>query len=64
MFFRLVDELANCEGITVIMISHDVKTSLQYASHILDINNEAIFWGTKDEYQNNIKKSQSLKRGE
>lgn len=61
--YELIYEL-NQEEITVIMISHDVKTSFKYASHILDINNESIFWGTKDEYQLNIKESESLKRGE
>lgn len=61
--YELIYEL-NQEEITVIMISHDVKTSFKYASHILDINNESIFWGTKDEYQMNIKESESLKRGE
>ena len=39
----------NKEGITIIMISHDIKTAVRYASHILHIG-EKIFYGTKEEY--------------
>lgn len=39
----------NKEGITVIMISHDIKAALKYATHILHIGKEN-FFGTKEEY--------------
>ncbi len=39
----------NKEGITIIMISHDIKAAVRYASHILHIG-EKIFYGTKEEY--------------
>ena len=39
----------NKEGITVIMISHDIKAALKYATHILQIGKD-IFFGTKEEY--------------
>ena len=39
----------NKEGITIIMISHDISAALMYASHILHIG-EDIFFGTRDEY--------------
>ncbi len=39
----------NREGITVIMISHDIAAAVRYASHILHIG-DRIFFGTKDEY--------------
>lgn len=39
----------NKEGITVIMISHDIKAALKYATHILQIGKEN-FFGTKEEY--------------
>ena len=39
----------NKEGITIIMISHDIGAALKYATHILHIG-EDIFFGTKDEY--------------
>ncbi len=46
--YDLIEEL-NREGITVIMISHDIEAAVRYASHILHIGAE-LFFGTKDEY--------------
>lgn len=39
----------NAEGITIIMISHDIGAAVQYASHILHIGSK-VFYGTKSEY--------------
>ena len=39
----------NREGITIIMISHDIAAAAKYASHILHIGS-AVFFGTRDEY--------------
>ena len=39
----------NRDGITVIMISHDIYAAMQYASHILHIG-DTVFFGTKEEY--------------
>lgn len=39
----------NEEGITIIMISHDIGAAVKYASHILHIGNPH-FFGTRDEY--------------
>lgn len=46
--YELIDSL-NKDGVTVIMISHDVDKAIQYASHILHIGTE-LFFGTRDEY--------------
>lgn len=40
----------NQEGVTIIMISHDVAAAVRYASHILHVGHE-IFFGTVDEYR-------------
>lgn len=40
----------NREGVTIIMISHDIAAALRYASHILHIGT-TVFYGTKDAYQ-------------
>jgi len=41
----------NGDGITVIMISHDVFASVKYASHILHVGGfSSLFFGTKEEY--------------
>lgn len=39
------------EGITIIMISHDIHAALENATHILHIG-ENVFFGTRDEYLN------------
>ncbi len=47
--YELIKRL-NDEGITVIMISHDIASSVRYAKHILHIGNE-FFFGTVEEYK-------------
>ncbi len=39
----------NKEGVTVIMISHDIAAAVRYASHILHVG-AVLFYGTKEEY--------------
>ena len=46
--YKMIDKL-NKEGITIVMISHDIKEVFKYATHILHIGKE-LFYGTKDEY--------------
>jgi len=46
--YSLIKEL-NTQGITIIMVSHDIAAAVKYASHILHIGNET-FFGTKEEY--------------
>lgn len=48
--YELIDSLNKDDGVTIIMISHDVDKALKYASHILHIGNE-FFFGTKEEYR-------------
>ena len=47
--YRLIGELNHRDGITIIMISHDIAAAVKYASHILHIGN-TVFFGTKAEY--------------
>ena len=46
--YELISGL-NQDGVTVIMISHDIEVAVRRASHILHIGRE-IFFGTKEEY--------------
>ncbi|MBQ6240931.1 MAG: metal ABC transporter ATP-binding protein [Firmicutes bacterium] len=46
--YSLIAEL-NQEGVTIIMISHDIEAAIRSASHILHIGKE-LFFGTKEEY--------------
>ncbi|NLC93031.1 MAG: metal ABC transporter ATP-binding protein [Treponema sp.] len=48
--YTLIKNLNN-EGISIVMISHDINAAIQYATHILHIGN-SIFFGTKEEYKN------------
>ena len=47
--YALIEKLNREDGITVIMISHDIAAAVKYASHILHIG-DAAFFGTKTEY--------------
>ena len=47
--YALIEKLNRGDGITVIMISHDIAAAVKYASHILHIG-DAVFFGTKTEY--------------
>ena len=46
--YSLIKRL-NEEGITIIMISHDIAVAVRYASHVLHID-KSTFFGTKEEY--------------
>lgn len=48
-FYELIVRL-NREGMTIIMVSHDMKASLMYASHILHVAKTPLFWGRKEDY--------------
>lgn len=48
--YELIQKL-NHEGVTIIMISHDLKEAVTYASHILHLGAN-VFYGTKEEYLN------------
>lgn len=50
-FYELIAKL-NREGITVIMVSHDINAAVTYASHILHISHTPLFYGTKEDYIN------------
>lgn len=47
--YALIAELNRNDGITVIMILHDITAAVQYASHLLHIG-DTVFFGTKAEY--------------
>ena len=51
--YQLIETLHQ-EGITIIMISHDLSAALAYADHILHIGSQ-IFFGRKQEYLNSGK---------
>ncbi len=48
LMYDLISGL-NKEGITIIMISHDISAAIRYADHILHIG-DRVFFGSKEEY--------------
>ena len=46
--YQLIESLHR-DGITIIMVSHDVQAALEYATHILHIG-RTVFFGTKEHY--------------
>lgn len=50
-FYQLIRQI-NKEGITVIMVSHDLQSAVKYASHILHLHNKPLFFGTTGDYIN------------
>lgn len=47
-FYELVGEL-NAQGISIIMVSHDLQV-MDYATHILHVDKDGSFYGTREEY--------------
>lgn len=47
--YQLIRDLNKKDGITIIMISHDIAAAVRYATHILHIG-ERCFFGTRKQY--------------
>ncbi|MBO4591938.1 MAG: metal ABC transporter ATP-binding protein [Eubacterium sp.] len=47
--YKVVQNL-NKDGVTIIMISHDITTAVKYASHILHLGRKQLFFGKTDDY--------------
>lgn len=50
--YRLIKEINEEYGITVIMISHDIQSSVKDASHILHLRNKQLYFGKIEDYLN------------
>jgi zinc transport system ATP-binding protein len=48
--YALIQELNRNDQITVIMVTHDVSAVVNFASHILHINNKPLFFGKTEDY--------------
>lgn len=48
--YALIEKLNREDGMTVLMISHDIAAAVKYASHILHIGQEPLFFGTTEDY--------------
>ncbi|HWP79294.1 MAG TPA: ATP-binding cassette domain-containing protein [Candidatus Acidoferrum sp.] len=48
--YRVIAELNRAAGITVVMVSHDVRGAIEQASHILHLGSRQLFFGPTAEY--------------
>lgn len=48
--YELIHRLNKKDGITVIMVSHDMEATIKYATHILHISQIPLFYGKKEDY--------------
>ena len=49
--YNLIKLINLCDGTGVIMISHDIHEAVRYATHILHLGHEQLFFGTTAEYR-------------
>lgn len=49
-FYDIVDRINKELKITIIMVSHDIKYAIKYASHILHIQKKQLFFGKTKDY--------------
>jgi zinc transport system ATP-binding protein len=47
--YQLISDL-NDSGVTIIMISHDMQAACRYASHILQVGKQQLFFGNVNDY--------------
>lgn len=47
--YELIGRL-NKDGVTIIMVSHDMEATMMYASHILHVGQTPLYFGTKENY--------------
>lgn len=50
-FYDTINQLNKKEKVTIIMVTHDIKNALGFASHILHLEHDKEFFGTTSEYK-------------
>ena len=50
-FYELIRKINRDSKIAVVMVSHDIETAVENASHILHLQESAKFFGTAEEYR-------------
>jgi zinc transport system ATP-binding protein len=48
--YRLIGEINKNDGVTIVMVSHDIKGAIKYASHILHLESRQMFFGLAADY--------------
>ncbi|MDR0884852.1 MAG: metal ABC transporter ATP-binding protein [Clostridiales Family XIII bacterium] len=48
--YQEIEKINREEGLTIIMVSHDIGSAVRYASHMLHLQNKQVFFGTTEKY--------------
>ncbi len=48
--YKTIESLNRDDGMTVIMISHDIGAAVKYATRVLHLGHEPLFFGSKEDY--------------
>jgi zinc transport system ATP-binding protein len=48
--YRVIADLNKNHGITIVMVSHDVHSAVEQATHVLHLDHSQLFFGTTSEY--------------
>ena len=59
--YMMLDEV-NRNGMTVIMITHDIRAALEHSSHLLSMGEDK-FFGTKEEYVMRFDLEETMRSG-
>ena len=49
--YNLIKLINLCDGISVIMVTHDIHEAVRYATHILHLGHRQLFFGTAADYR-------------
>lgn len=50
-FYELIRKINRESGIAVVMVSHDIESAVEDATHILHLQEKMLFFGTAEEYR-------------
>ena len=53
-FYHLIKKLNREDGITIIMVSHDIGNVISQANKILHLHRKVVFCGTAEEYKKSV----------
>ncbi len=48
--YSVISDLNKNEGITIVMVSHDIRAAIRYSKHILHIGHKLLFFGKTGDY--------------
>lgn len=49
--YRMIEDINKQDGLSIVMVSHDVKSAVKYSTHILHLKNKQEFFGRTEDYR-------------